>query len=283
MRKFFLLIVFVCISSSFAQNRGRLMIIGGGDRPDYMMNRFIEYAGGRDAKIIIVPNASGDRIGTAEYQVEQFKNLGVENVDYIDCTKETADADSNLAKLENVSGIFFSGGDQSRLTRDFLGSKFLEKIRELYSNGAILGGTSAGAAIMSKVMLTGNELANSDSSSAYHTIQKNNIETVEGFGFVTKAVIDQHFIKRKRNNRLLSVILEHPDLLGIGIDEATCIIVNPDDTFEVLGENQVIVYDATEAVNISTDKNNNLSGSNLKLHILSSGEKFDLNSKKLIQ
>jgi cyanophycinase len=136
---------------------------------------------------------------------------------------------------------------------------------------------------MSEVMITGNELINKDTSDIFISIQKNNVEVKEGFVFIKTAFIDQHFIKRKRLNRSISVLLENPQLLGIGIDESTCIIVNPDDTFEVLGENQVIVLDATNSSNIGVDKNGNLGAQNIKMDILLSGDKFDLINKEVIK
>ena len=131
-------------------------------------------------------------------------------------------------------------------------------------------------------MITGNELVNKDSSEIFNMIEKGNVETKEGFGFVTKAVIDQHFIKRKRNDRLINVILEHPDLLGIGIDESTAILVNPDETFEVLGESEVIIYDASGS-DIKTNDKRKYSADNIKMNILFAGEKFDMNKRKSIE
>ncbi len=238
---------------------------------------------GSDAKIVIIPNASSEPLESALYNQEEFKNLGCKNVDYLMFNRTDADNDSLVHKLSGASGIFFSGGDQSFLTRDMLGSKLLEKIYEIYNNGGVISGTSAGAAVMSEVMITGNELINKDSSEIFISIQKGNVEIKEGFGFITKAFIDQHFIKRKRLNRSISIVLEYPNLLGICIDESTSIIVNPDDTFEVLGENQVIVLDATNSSNIEVDKNGNLGAENIKMDILLSGDKFDLKTKTVIE
>jgi cyanophycinase len=277
-----LLLLFTCFSTVLNAH-GHLVIIGGGERTDSIMKKIISLAGGENAKIVIIPNASSEPLETAIYQADEFKKFGAADVKYILCSKTTADADSNLEKLNGATCVFFSGGDQTYLTRDLPGTALFRKVQEIYNNGGVISGTSAGAAVMSKIMLTGNELVNKDSTASFHTIQKGNVETVEGFGFVTKAIIDQHFIKRRRNNRLLSVILEHPSLPGIGIDESTCIIVNPDDTFEVLGENQVIIYDAAEASKTKTDKNNNLSAHNLKMHILMSGDKYNLNTREVIQ
>ena len=277
--------IFILFSGStvYPQGKGHLVIIGGGDKPSYTMQKIVDYAGGPASKIIIIPNASSDPIGSAEYNVEEFKNLGCTNVDYILFNRADADKDSLVNKLEGATGIFFSGGDQAFLARDMLGTKLLEKVYEIYNNGGVISGTSAGAAVMSEVMITGNELINKDTTDIFISIQKNNVEVKEGFGFVKTAFIDQHFIKRKRLNRTISVVLENPDLLGIGIDESTSIIVNPDETFEVLGENQVIVFDASDCSNIKLDKNGNLGAENLKMHILLSGDKFDIEHKEVIE
>ena len=148
--------------------------------------------------------------------------------------------------MEWANAVFFTGGDQSDLTRDMLDTKLLAKVFDIYNNGGTVGGSSAGAAVMSEVMITGNELVHNDSTGSFITIEKNNIETKQGFGFLKTVIIDQHFLKRKRHNRTISAVIEHPDLLGVAIDESTSIIVYPDETFEVFGSNQVLVYDATK-------------------------------------
>lgn len=281
------LIIFLVLSTNVSSEnnnfpRGHLFIIGGGERPEYMMKKFIELAGGLDKKFIIIPMASSVPIETASEQKIQFQNLGVKNVDYVFCDSTTADIDSNLNKLNGVSGVFFSGGDQSRLTKALLGTKFLDYIKRIYNEGGVVGGTSAGAAIMSEVMITGNELINKDSSLYFYTIQKGNVETKQGFGFLKNAIIDQHFIIRKRLNRLFSVILEHPNILGIGIDEATAIIVKPNGTFDVFGDRTVFVIDPKETNNIEINSDNLFSANDLKIHILRSGQTYDIINRKII-
>ena len=260
------LVIIFCVPN-LPQSAGHLVSIGGGDKTTEILQKIVDLAGGKDSKIVVIPNASSEPLESARYNVDEFINLGC----------------SNIKKLEGVTGIFFGGGDQAFLTRDLLGTKLLDKIFQIYNNGGVISGTSAGAAVMSKVMITGNELINTDSTVAFNIIEKGNIETIEGFGFLTNAVIDQHFIKRKRNNRLITVILENPELLGIAIDESTAIVVNPDNTFEVIGESQVVIYDANEAGNIKTNENGKLSVNNLKMNILFNGEKFDMNKRKTIE
>lgn len=270
-------------SAVFPSVKGHLVIIGGGTRSDYIMNKFIEFAGGPESKIIVIPMASGDSTITAMEQIEEFKTkYNCKNLDYIYCTKKTADISSNFAKLDSAKGIYFTGGDQVLLTDALLGTKLFDKIKEIYKNGGVIGGTSAGAAVMSHVMITGNELINKDTTNIFKMIKKGNVQTVEGFGFLNNVIIDQHFVTRKRLNRLITVVLENPSLLGVGIDESTAIIVNPDETFNVVGENLVIVYDARKAKNIKLDKNGNLAAENIKMHILKSGDKFSLKTKNVI-
>ncbi len=139
-----------------------------------------------------------------------------------------------------------------------------------------MGGTSAGAAIMSKVMITGDELINKDSSNIFTSIMQGNVETVEGLGFLDEVVVDQHFVKRKRLNRLISVVLEHPTLPGIGIDESTAIIVSPGGHAEVMGVGTVVVFDPRGAAGIHADARGNLAARNIALHIYNAGETFNL-------
>jgi cyanophycinase len=256
--------------------KGHLVIIGGGPRPEAIMKRIVALAGGEKSNIVVIPMASGEPLETARAQMEQLQKFGAAKVDALICTKETADHDSNTAKLRAATGIFFSGGDQTRLTSALQGTKLLAEVHGVYKRGGVLSGTSAGAAVQSKIMLTGDERVNKDTNNPYGVVQKGNIATAEGFGFLTSAIIDQHFVKRKRQNRLLTLVLEYPHLLGIGIDEATCIIVKPDNTCEVLGDATVQVFDARAAKRITTDAAGNLSAQNIRIDIVPSGGMFTL-------
>lgn len=284
MKKYFfsIIILFIVLGGqSYNQSRGKLLIVGGAQTKE-IEKKFVELAGGTDARIIIIPNAGSEPKRMSEIEQKSFNKLGAK-ADYILFTRETADDEANLKKMDWANAVFFTGGDQSDLTRDMLDTKLLAKVFDIYYNGGTVGGTSAGAAVMSEVMITGNELVNPDSNDAFITIEKNNIETKRGFGFLKNAIIDQHFLKRKRHNRTISALIEHPDLFGIAIDESTSIIVYPDDTFEVFGNNQVLVYDPTSATNIREDFKGNLGISNMKLHVLINGDKFNMKSKEVIE
>lgn len=276
-----LLILHLLNASIYTQEKGKLVIVGGVQTTE-IAKKFVELAGGKDARIVIIPNAGSNPVKWSKVQVEEFEGFGAK-ADYLMFSRETADNDSNLNKMDWANAVFFLGGDQSDLTHDMLGTKLLQKVFDIYNNGGVVGGSSAGAAVMSEVMITGNELINPDSNSAFITIESGNIETKKGFGFLKNVIIDQHFLKRKRHNRLITLMIEHPDLLGVAIDESTAIIVSDDETFEVIGNNQVLVFDPTDSKNVRKDKKGNLGISNIKMHLLINGDKFDMKSKKVIE
>ena len=264
----------------YAEAKGNLVIIGGGSRPEYIMSKITDLAGGKDAKIVVIPNASAEANEVGESQKNEFQKFKPKNVKFL--AFENKDADKYLKEMDGVTGIFFSGGDQKKLMKSLENTKMLEKIKDIYDKGGVISGTSAGAAVMSKIMLTGEEILNKKSEGDFEAIKAGNVKTSSGFGFVNKAIIDQHFIKRKRQNRLMSLAIENPDLPCIGIDESTSIIVKEDNTFEVLGESTVMIFDASKSKNIGKDKNKNLYVESLNTHILRSGQKFDLNKKEII-
>jgi len=209
--------------------KGHLFIIGGGTRTPLLMERFVDLAGGTGSKVLVVPFASADAKETGAYQAEELRNLGCV-ADYVYFEKGQADLEENVKKLDGVTGIFFSGGDQNRLATMLLGTNFVERMKEIYQQGGVIGGTSAGAAVMSKIMITGREAVNTDRANAFPFIKTGNTVTTEGFGFLDFAIIDQHFIQRKRENRLIELVIEH-QMPGIGIDESTAIIVSGDGSF----------------------------------------------------
>ena len=214
--------------------------------------------------------------------IDDMKSFGAGSVLHFYITREQANSDSTLALLKDVTGVYFGGGDQARLTGILKGTKTEKRIHELYQQGAVLGGTSAGAAVMSAIMLTGDEKRPTRDSS-FNKIELDNIITIDGFGFIQDAIVDQHFLIRRRNNRLISVILEHPDKVGIGIDEATAIWVKPDHTFEVLGRSVVLVFDATQSEVKKDPKGYGVRASDIHMSVLRTGSIYDLKSKRVIR
>jgi cyanophycinase len=256
--------------------KGHLVIIGGGRIYSNILQRFVELAGGAaHARIIVIPMASSDPVDSGHSQVEEFKSLGVTDVKAVLVRREQATSPEVLASLDPATGIFFTGGDQARLATNLVGTAVQQKLLALYNRGSVIGGTSAGAAIMSEVMITGDQQLHPQAKDGFTTIEKGNVVTTAGLGFLTNAIVDQHFIARKRENRLFGLILEHPNLLGIGIDEDTAVIVAPDGTLEVIGERSVMIFDARRSPPCKVDSHSNLAGRNVSTHLLVAGDRFD--------
>ncbi len=263
-------------ASQAGETPGHLVIIGGGDGTDLIMSRFIELAGGKESRIVIIPLASEAPLEAAKDQEEELKQLGAGSADWVIFPKGGADTEENLAKFSGATGVFFTGGDQVRLVSFLAGTRLLEEVRRIYRKGGVVGGTSAGAAVMSKVMITGEDLLEVDDE-AFTGIRAGSVVTAEGFGFVpADIVVDQHFLMRKRHNRLLSVVLENPGLTGIGIDESTALIVGPDGVGEVMGNSLVAVYDVSGAGPVTRDAKGHLAAEGITLHLLKSGDRYNL-------
>ena len=251
------------------------MIVGGGPIPAAVTKRFVDLASaGGKARIAVLPMASAVA-STGPAKVAELKSLGADAfVLLIDSTN--ADADSVQRILSESSAIWFPGGDQSRITKAMSGTRSEKTLREAWLRGTVIGGTSAGAAVMSATMITGDERRpggdRADSSQAYITIDRNNIVTSAGFGLVDNAIVDQHFVRRKRQNRLVSLVLEQPELVGVGIDESTALLVRPDGTWEILGASVAVVFDARRGT--VTPRASTLGASDIRMHVLPAGSVF---------
>jgi len=256
--------------------KGRLFIVGGGDRDAPLMMRYVELAKARGpAKIVIFTMASSVPLETGPELVAEFKGYGVADVAYCHLTREEAMDPASLKILDGVTAIWFSGGDQAKQTAVLLDTPLHKRMLELYAEGCLVGGTSAGAAVMSEFMITGDEKRTQGEEGTWEVIWADDVLHSRGFGFVKDAVIDQHFVTRRRHNRLIAVVLQHPSLVGIGIEESTAVLVRPDGKYEVLGEGQVIVYDARRAT-VARSPDGHLGGHDLKMHVLLPGDVYDL-------
>ena len=259
--------------------RGHLILVGGGDKPLAAMQKFVELAGGKDAPIVVIPTASGEA-DTPAYYLDLFrKEHGATDVVVLEIrTKEDAARPDFVDAMARARGVFFAGGDQSRITKAMLGTPVLEAMRAAHRNGAVIGGTSAGTACQSRHMITG--------EGDFKVIREGAVELVEGLGFLEGIIVDQHFIARQRENRLFTVILEHPDHLGVGVDEDTAAWFRPDGTFEVIGARSVMVLDAREAEvrrAAPADGKSLLGVGGMRLHIVLPGEVFDTNRRAIVR
>ncbi len=268
------------------RRRGHLLIVGGGPAPKEVSQRFVELAGGRDrARIAVFPMASSVA-STGPDKVDDLKSMGA-HAFVVEVDRAGADADSIVHRLDDATGIWFSGGDQNRLAAALRGSRLEAAIHARYAAGAVIGGTSAGAAVMTSLMLTGDERRRGgarlspDSTQANITIDRDNVVTTPGLGLLPGAIVDQHFVRRRRQNRLLSLVLENPSLLGVGIDESTALVVRPDGAWEIIGGSVALIFDArTSRV---TPAGKVLGASGVRMHVLPGGSIFDPASGSVIR
>lgn len=256
---------------------GQLIIIGGAEDREgecQILREFIRRAGGRDAKIAImtVATSSPEEVGS-DYQ-NLFEKLGANQVEIVD-TEEREDASDsrNLEVIEDATGVFFTGGDQARITEILKNTEIDDLLHQKFEQGLVIAGTSAGAAMMPDIMIVEGE---GETNPRLDTV------TLEpGMGFLSQVAIDQHFSQRGRLGRLVSALIQQPGVLGFGIDENTAIAVNGDE-IEVIGEGAVTIVDVA---NIShTNLKESLQDEALaicgaKLHILPNSYRFSLKKR----
>lgn len=254
--------------------KGKLFIIGGGSRPSAMIDRIIAASGVDTSGYgIILPMSSSEPDSAVFYAKKQFSAKNLTNIKGLHFTKNGVFSSDKIDSLKNASLIYISGGDQNRFMDVVQNTEIEKAIHEAYKNGSLIAGTSAGAAVMSKMMITGTELKNPEYSSTFRNLQSENIEIKTGLGMIENVIIDQHFVKRSRYNRLLSAVIEHPETTGIGIDESTAILVQGN-TAEIVGENQVLVFkNPKKSKNLYQDK---LGANGLTIDVLLPGETFKI-------
>lgn len=250
---------------------GTLVIVGGGGRIDSLMKGFIKLAGGNNAPIVVIPTA-GENEGYDENSggAGSMRKLGATNVIVLHTTdRNIANSDSFVIPLINAKAVWFGGGRQWRLVDAYKNTLTEKMIRKVLDRGGVIGGTSAGATIQ------GSYLARGDTKN--NQIMMGDHE--EGFGFLKNVAIDQHVMARNRQFDMFDILKHRPELLGIGIDENTAIIVRGNQ-FEVVGESYVIVYDGTFWSREGSDLKNLPEKAEL-FYFLHNGDKYDLLNRKV--
>lgn len=252
--------------------RGTLIIAGGGKLPPVIDAAFVSAAGGPGARIAVLPTASGVPKESAQDMVDRFRKLGAVPIVVDPRTRAESEAWGHRQEAATCTGFWFTGGDQNRIA-DLIGDTSLHRlIQSIHQAGGAVGGTSAGAAIMSKAMFTGQDRHGKDALAEFGP---GAYRTRPGLGFLPDGVmVDQHFLRKGRENRLFSLVMEHPDLLGLGIDEATALVVK-DGKASVLGEGLVMVIDPSGMAIAGP------SFQNLRIHALRDGQTIDLATRKV--
>lgn len=263
-----------------SETRGQLVIIGGAEDKEgdcTILREFVRRAGGVNARIVVMTVATELPREVGENYIKVFERLGAEDVRIVDTvTREDASSSTYLEAIQKATGVFFTGGDQARITSILKDTELDAAIHKRYSEGIVVGGTSAGAAMMPDVMIVEGDSETNP--------RVNVVEMGPGMGFLPGVVIDQHFLQRGRLGRLISALAQQPAVLGFGIDENTAVIVN-DNKLEVIGEGAVTVVDESELTHSNIGdilKDEALAVCGAKLHILPHGYRFDLKTRKPI-
>lgn len=240
--------------------KGTLVIVGGNMQDPTIVKRFIDLAGGPDAPIVIIPTAGEDD----EYDqywsgLKQWRDNGARQLTVLHTRdRKVADTDSFVAPLKSARGVFFGGGRQWRLADSYLNTLTHKAIQGVLDRGGVVGGSSAGASILSSFMVRGDTKGN-DTMIGDHTA---------GMGFLKNAAVDQHVLRRNRQFDMLEVIDKHPELLGISIDEDTAIVVEGD-RFDVIGRSYAIIYSNTP-----------VAGASGRFYFMGAGDRFDMKTRK---
>ncbi|MBX9678569.1 MAG: cyanophycinase [Gemmataceae bacterium] len=257
---------------------GPLVIIGGAEETDggEILRRFVKLSGGDHARIAVITAALGDPGTTGEKYRKAFKAIGAREANELQTgTREEIDSEANLKIMTHATGVFFTGGDQVRLV-DLLRKTNVEKLmHQRRLDGLAIGGTSAGASMMSEFM------AATDKGPIMPLAKHDAFR--RGLGFLPGTLIDPHFSQRARIGRLLSAVADRPQCLGIGIDADTAIVVTGNEKAEVLGSGAVMIVDASTATHnnkVGRQPGDPIALFGLTVHVLPRGSTFDLKSRR---
>lgn len=257
-----------------AQPKGTLVIIGGGSRPPSIIDRIISESRIKEAGYgVVLPMSSAETDSSVYYAVQPFLKAGVTSIVGMNFKKGETQKEGRLDSVRKARLIYITGGDQARFMDVVQGTPLERAIQDAHRQGAVVAGTSAGAAVMSEVMITGNQLQDTSYTATFKTIAPRNLDTRPGLGLVKNVLIDQHFLVRSRHNRLLTGVIDFPTLKGIGIDESTAIVVKGQRA-EVIGESQVILIENPSGSR--REVNNKLGASGLMLSVLLPGDQFSI-------
>lgn len=261
-----------------AQVDGTLLIIGGGEdkqKECEILRSFVRLAKTRAGKIVILTAATEHPEQVSDEYIKIFLDLGATEAISLDiATRNQAEQSANAELIRSAGGIFFTGGDQLRITALLGGTEVDNALHQAYRRGTVIAGTSAGASVMSATMIIGG-----DSDTTPHP---GSISMGPGMGLVREVVIDQHFAQRGRLGRLVSAVARQPAILGVGVDEDTAVLINRKGKMLVIGSRTVTIVDASgsEHSNISeAQPEQPLALTSILTHILPRGYGFDLQTR----
>ncbi len=249
-----------CDRPCVGPTRGAIVAGGGGRLDPLVYERFVELAGGPEARIVLIPTA-GTEYGSHDgwTAIERLKEAGAQHLEVLHTrSRSVADLEAFAAPLQRATGVWFSGGHQWRLVDVYLGTETHRQLDELLQRGGVIGGNSAGASALASFLLRGGEFNGEIIAT----------ERAEGFGFLRNVAVDQHLMQRGRENEMFEVLRREPQLLGIGLNEGAAIVI-AGDVARVMGD-RVAIYDITDPLTL------------IPLRWLSPGDVYDLGSRRTI-
>jgi cyanophycinase len=260
MKKLIFTFVAAALLASAAFGQQRLLVVGGGERPPAAMKKFVEWSGGPKSRILAITWASGVPDESFESLKKGFLDAGAGTVEHAAVRPLDAEKRAKfIDQLKSATGVFFSGGDQNRIMDVLADDALLQIIKKKYADGIPFGGTSAGAAVMSDPMMTGD--------ADLKILDGKKVGVRKGLGLIPNVMFDQHFLVRQRHNRLFGFLMQNPAYLGIGIDEDNAVLITDNKNLEVAGTTWVMFVDARDKKGA------------MKVNFLKPGERFDLNKR----
>ncbi|HZO54370.1 MAG TPA: cyanophycinase [Bryobacteraceae bacterium] len=262
MRKLAGLLPALLLAGQVGPDRGSLLVVGGGELGPEIKQSFLALAGGADAYLVVIPTAGEEQnYGDDHRDAKMWRTAGFRDVKVLHTRdRAVADTEGFATPLGRARAVWFSGGRQWRLVDSYMGTRTQREIEAVLERGGVIGGSSAGATIQGSYLVRGAREGNTIMMAPGYE---------KGFGYLKNVAIDQHLLKRKRERDLVPVVLKHPELLGIGIDEGTAVVVKGD-RFDVIGVSKVAVYEHAAAAKAGG------------FYFLNPGEGFDLRQRRRV-
>ena len=251
------------VGGEIGPDKGHLIVVGGAMRDPAILEKFFKLAGGKDAPIVVIPTAGGrDDYGPAWRGLNLFKSAGATDVTLLHTyDPKVADTEEFVAPLKRAKGVWFGGGRQWRLADSYLNTRTHKEFWNVLDRGGVIGGSSAGATIQGSYLVRGDTAGNRTMMGDHEV----------GLGFLKNVGIDQHLLRRNRHFDMIEVISAHPELLGIGIDENTAIVVTGDQ-FEVMGAGYVVNYDHERQVEPHGE-----------FYFVAPGDRYDMKAREAVR
>ncbi|MFT4553863.1 MAG: cyanophycinase [Chlamydiales bacterium] len=264
-----------------ANYKGSLIAIGGNEDKVsdlVVLKRTVQEITNEDYSVAVITTASEEPVQRGEDYRKVFSTLGATRIEILNISeKSQANDDAQVQALDDIDLIFLCGGDQLRLTTILLGSKVLRAVKDRLEAGAVIAGTSAGAAAFSEIMIYDGK--------SEEGLFKGGVLTASGFGFVKNIVFDTHFIERGRTARLIQIVTTNPSCIGVGIGEDSSVLLKGDGTLEVIGQGQVIIVDGSDITHsniVNIKPGQSIAVENIKIHSLVHGYGYNFKSKSFL-